>query len=218
MAFILARVLLVAAISWVAALVQPLPQGVLANAAFGAVIAALVVLAEFRLRAVPIKGLLGAVIGGLVGLLVGRSLTSAFLWTTGLGAGPAAFANAVLVLGFLYTGATVGVRYADWLHPMRLRALFQATGPQRRYKILDTSVIIDGRIADVCETGFLDGTLVVPQFVLKELQLVADSADSMKRNRGRRGPTSSRKSRRWPAWRSSSRMPTTPRCARSISS
>ena len=60
-------------------------------------------------------------------------------------------------------------------------------GPQRRYKILDTSVIIDGRIADVCETGFVDGTLVIPQFVLKELQLVADSADSLKRNRGRRG-------------------------------
>ena len=52
--------------------------------------------------------------------------------------------------------------------------LFRATGPQRRYKILDTSVIIDGRIADVCETGFVDGTLVIPQFVLKELQLVAD--------------------------------------------
>src|ERR1044071_1392247 len=65
--------------------------------------------------------------------------------------------------------------------------LFRATGPQRRYKILDTSVIIDGRIADVCETGFIDGALVIPQFVLKELQLVADSSDSMKRNRGRRG-------------------------------
>ena len=53
--------------------------------------------------------------------------------------------------------------------------------------MLDTSVIIDGRIADICETGFIDGTLVVPQFVLKELQMVADSSDSMKRNRGRRG-------------------------------
>jgi uncharacterized protein YacL len=53
--------------------------------------------------------------------------------------------------------------------------------------VLDTSVIIDGRIADICETGFVDGTIVIPQFVLKELQLVADSSDSMKRNRGRRG-------------------------------
>jgi uncharacterized protein YacL len=71
--------------------------------------------------------------------------------------------------------------------PARLAALFRDTAPQQRYRILDTSVIIDGRIADICETGFLDGTLVIPQFVLKELQLVADSADSMKRNRGRRG-------------------------------
>ena len=53
--------------------------------------------------------------------------------------------------------------------------------------MLDTSVIIDGRIADVCETSFIDGTLVIPQFVLRELQLVADSSDPLKRNRGRRG-------------------------------
>jgi uncharacterized protein YacL len=53
--------------------------------------------------------------------------------------------------------------------------------------VLDTSVIIDGRVADVCETGFIDGILIVPQFVLRELQLVADSSDQLKRNRGRRG-------------------------------
>ncbi|HOQ11018.1 MAG: putative PIN and TRAM-domain containing protein precursor [Spirochaetes bacterium ADurb.Bin218] len=55
------------------------------------------------------------------------------------------------------------------------------------YKILDTSVIIDGRIADICGTGFLEGILVIPNFVLNELQMIADSADSIKRNRGRRG-------------------------------
>lgn len=54
-------------------------------------------------------------------------------------------------------------------------------------KILDTNVIIDGRIADICETGFIEGLLVVPQFVLRELQYIADSPDSLKRNRGRRG-------------------------------
>jgi uncharacterized protein YacL len=64
-----------------------------------------------------------------------------------------------------------------------------STETERRgsYKILDTSVIIDGRIADIAEAGFLDGTVIVPQFVLQELQTVADSADSMKRTRGRRG-------------------------------
>ncbi|MGP4077582.1 PIN/TRAM domain-containing protein [Halobacillus sp. K22] len=54
-------------------------------------------------------------------------------------------------------------------------------------KILDTSVIIDGRIADICETHFLEGTIVIPQFVLEELQHIADSSDGLKRNRGRRG-------------------------------
>src|SRR5262249_13048408 len=71
--------------------------------------------------------------------------------------------------------------------PSRLVSLFRASGPQRRYKILDTSVIIDGRIADVCETGFVDGSLVIPEFVLKELELGAHSAGSLKRNGGRRG-------------------------------
>ena len=52
---------------------------------------------------------------------------------------------------------------------------------------MDTSVIIDGRVADVCETSFIDGVLIVPQFVLRELQMVADSSDPLKRNRGRRG-------------------------------
>jgi len=81
----------------------------------------------------------------------------------------------------------IGGRKGEWLEPARLVTLFRAAGPERHYKILDTSVIIDGRIADLCDTGFVDGTLVIPQFVLKELQLVADSSDSMKRNRGRRG-------------------------------
>lgn len=59
--------------------------------------------------------------------------------------------------------------------------------PVLNNKILDTSVIIDGRIADLCETGFLEGTYVVPQFILQELQHIADSSDSLKRARGRRG-------------------------------
>jgi len=59
--------------------------------------------------------------------------------------------------------------------------------PRPKPKILDTSVIIDGRIADICQTNFLEGTVVIPQFVLGELQHIADSSDALKRNRGRRG-------------------------------
>lgn len=62
----------------------------------------------------------------------------------------------------------------------------KAQAPQL-YKLLDTSVIIDGRIADICETGFIEGTLLIPVFVLEELQHIADSSDSLKRTRGRRG-------------------------------
>ena len=79
------------------------------------------------------------------------------------------------------------MRKGEWFEPARIIAAFKDSSRIHQYKVLDTSVIIDGRIADICETGFLDGTLVVPQFVLRELQQVADSSDSLKRNRGRRG-------------------------------
>jgi uncharacterized protein YacL len=70
---------------------------------------------------------------------------------------------------------------------MRILELLKSYHSGKNYKILDTSVIIDGRIADLVETGFIEGTLVVPRFVLRELQYIADSADPIRRNRGRRG-------------------------------
>src|SRR5207249_3929997 len=91
-----------------------------------------------------------------------------------------AFLHSFILIVLPYLGLVLGGKHGEWLEPARLVSLFRATGPQRRYKILDTSVIIDGRIADVCETGFIDGTLVIPEFVLKALQLVADSANSLK--------------------------------------
>ena len=87
-----------------------------------------------------------------------------------------------------YCGLVVGAAKGDMLNLAALGGLFGGEKASKNsFKILDTSVIIDGRIADIVETGFVDGTLVIPQFVLRELQLVADSSDSMKRNRGRRG-------------------------------
>src|SRR5437764_10705381 len=87
-----------------------------------------------------------------------------------------------------YVGLCVGANKGDLLNLAALGGIFGSEKQSRRsFKILDTSVIIDGRIADIAETGFLDGVVVVPQFVLRELQLVADSADGLKRNRGRRG-------------------------------
>jgi uncharacterized protein YacL len=93
----------------------------------------------------------------------------------------------LLVVFLGYLGIVVGGQKGEWFEPARIIAAFRDSARLHQYKVLDTSVIIDGRIADICETGFLEGTLVVPQFVLRELQQVADSSDSLKRNRGRRG-------------------------------
>ena len=90
--------------------------------------------------------------------------------------------------GLVYFGGVIGAAKGELLNLGALGGVFGSeTDVRSNQKILDTSVIIDGRIADIADTGFLDGVLVVPQFVLHELQMVADSADAMKRNRGRRG-------------------------------
>ena len=87
-----------------------------------------------------------------------------------------------------YCGLVVGAAKGEMLNLAAFGGVFGSeTQASNSFKILDTSVIIDGRIADIAETGFIDGPLVIPQFVLRELQQVADSSDSAKRHRGRRG-------------------------------
>jgi len=86
-----------------------------------------------------------------------------------------------------YIGLMVGAAKGDYLDLSALGGIFSDKTVKRDYKVLDTSVIIDGRIADVAETGFLGGTLIISNFILNELQQVADSPDSSKRQRGRRG-------------------------------
>src|SRR5881394_4030419 len=184
--FALARALFIAAVAYAAAILQPLPVGIVPNITFSLVLAALVVLFESSLRKTSVPRILGALIGCAIGLGIARTIASGLFWADS-GDRRVEFLHSFILIVLPYLGIVLGGKQGEWLEPARLVSLFRATGPQRRYKILDTSVIIDGRIADVCETGFIDGTLVIPQFVLKELQLVADSSDSMKRNRGRRG-------------------------------
>ena len=184
--FALARVLFVAAVAYTSALLRPLPFGVPANVVFALVLAGLVVLFESRLRETSATRLLGALIGGTIGLFIARAIGLGLFWAN-TGDARVEFLHSFTLIVLPYLGLVLGAKHGEWLEPARLVSLFRATGPDRRYKILDTSVIIDGRIADVCDTGFVDGALVIPQFVLKELQLVADSSDSLKRNRGRRG-------------------------------
>ena len=184
--FILARLLFTVAVAYTAYQLRPISPDPLTNVLFGLGLAGLAVLFEWMLRDLALTSLLGALIGGGIGLAIAVGVGAALFWANH-NDGRVAFLDGFLLLLLPYLGLMVGGRKSEWLEPARLMTLFRASGPQRRYKILDTSVIIDGRIADLCDTGFMDGTLVIPQFVLKELQLVADSADSMKRNRGRRG-------------------------------
>jgi uncharacterized protein YacL len=184
--FALARVLFVAAVAYAAALLRPLPFGISLNVLFALTLAALVVLFESRLRQTAVTRVLGALIGCAIGLALARAIGAGLFWAD-TGDPRVEFLHSFVLIVLPYLGLVIGGKPGEWLEPMRLVSLFRAAGPQRRYKILDTSVIIDGRVADVCDTGFVDGTLVIPQFVLKELQLVADSGDSLKRNRGRRG-------------------------------
>ncbi|UCG79500.1 MAG: TRAM domain-containing protein [Nitrospirota bacterium] len=88
---------------------------------------------------------------------------------------------------FGYSGLLIGINRGRSLSIDAFIRTLKGHGEDENYKILDTSVIIDGRIADVCETGFLDGVFIIPQFILQELQHIADSSDSMRRAKGRRG-------------------------------
>jgi len=155
-----------------------------AGLAFGLVI----VLFEIQVRKTTLKRLIGAAFGSLLGI-IGAFLISLILGRAIPGnSSTLSFVELLVLLWMGYVGLAVGASKGEMLNLGALGGLFggEQTSSQS-FKILDTSVIIDGRIADIVETGFLDGTLVIPQFVLRELQLVADSADSLKRNRGRRG-------------------------------
>src|SRR3954467_8616924 len=184
--YLLARVLFVIAVTYAAALIRPFSEHLVVDLAVGVVLGIAIVGVETRLRTAEVTDLLGALIGGAIRLGLAKTIFAELFWADSTDH-RVMFLHSFILLVFPYLVVLMGARKGEWLEPARLVSLFRNAGPMKRYRILDTSVIIDGRIADICETGFLDGTLVIPQFVLKELQLVADSADSMKRNRGRRG-------------------------------
>ena len=165
---------------------RPFGLGPVAAVIFGLAVGCAIVVFEVRLRKVTLKRLIGAAVGSVLGIL-GAFMMSLVLGSS-LNSPSASFLQLGVLLLMAYVGLVVGGAKGDMLNLGALGGLFGGEkGARKSHKILDTSVIIDGRIADVAETGFMDGVLVVPQFVLWELQLVADSADSLKRNRGRRG-------------------------------
>ncbi len=133
---------------------------------------------------------LNVLLGGLAGLIAGgaaAAMVGALLPFEAIGVADPLPLRGFLFLLLGYSGLAIGASRGERFSLAVLKSAWSGGGPSQNHKILDTSVIIDGRIADVCETGFLDGSLVVPQFVLRELQYIADSQDPLKRNRGRKG-------------------------------
>ena len=159
----------------------------LLGAVWGAILAALILLLELGLRKMSSRAMLGAVLGGLIGLVLANLLVKVFLSEFLHPEGIFLYLQGSLSLILLLAGGLTGIKRLQHLELNLPRPAISEQPPVRNYKILDTSVIIDGRIADLSETGFLEGVLIIPQFILQELQHIADSADSIKRNRGRRG-------------------------------
>ncbi|OHE60711.1 MAG: twitching motility protein PilT [Thermodesulfovibrio sp. RBG_19FT_COMBO_42_12] len=130
----------------------------------------------------------GAIIGGLIGISFG--LLFAYLLMLPLRpifGEDTTVISFVLLAVFGYGGLLLGLSRGKGISIAGIFKLFREQGVEEDLKILDTSVIIDGRIADVCETGFIEGVFIIPQFILQELQHIADAPDTVKRARGRRG-------------------------------
>ncbi|HRI02891.1 MAG TPA: TRAM domain-containing protein [Pyrinomonadaceae bacterium] len=161
----------------------------LLSAGLGAVISFIIIGFEMRVRRASLKTLIGAAVGSILGI-VGAFLIGVLISIqkeAAVSAEMQTFLTISLAFFMGYIGLMVGAAKGDYLDLSALGGIFSDKHVKQDFKILDTSVIIDGRIADVAETGFLGGTLIIPHFILAELQQVADSADSSKRQRGRRG-------------------------------
>ena len=186
MDLIVVRLIFVTCVALTCYLIHPFPLSREFNAGFGAVLGLAVVIFEWRLLRVSLKRLIGAVIGSILGIF-GAYLFALVIRNSLADGALRSFLQLMVMLLMAYVGLIVGANKGDLLNLAALGGIFGGEKARKSFKILDTSVIIDGRIADIAETGFLDGIIVTPQFVLRELQLVADSGDSLKRNRGRRG-------------------------------
>jgi len=159
--------------------------GKLEGMSIGFGVTVFIILTELLFRRVSLKVIIGGILGFIIGLTA-ANIVAAPLKLVPLERSIVNFILLLLNAFFGYLGVTIGIREGERFNPANIKKLFRGGGDEN-LKIMDTSVIIDGRIADVCETEFLDGIIVIPQFILHELQHIADSSDSLKRARGRRG-------------------------------
>ncbi len=196
----LLRIVLVVFLAGVGIALEPFGVNRFFGGVLGASAACVILLFEMSARTVSFARLIGAIVGSMLGIL-GALLCSEVLRGS-IAPGPTqSWLQIFLLVLMTYVGLVIGASRGALLNLDAMGGIFNREAisprdlalsgrdraPRRTLKLLDTSSIIDGRIADMAETGFLDGPLAVPEFVLVELQQVADSADGGKRQRGRRG-------------------------------
>jgi uncharacterized protein YacL len=180
------RLLFVALLAGVCYFLHPFGMTGWVSAVAGAGVAGAVIAFEFQVRALSLKRLIGAMVGGVLGIFGAASFCLVLRHALEPGGTSSALQLFVLLL-MTYVGLLVGASKGELLNLGAWGVMAGGKPPRHSAKVLDTSVIIDGRIADIAEAGFIDGMMVIPEFVLRELQAVADSSDSSKRQRGRRG-------------------------------
>src|SRR5262245_57777317 len=139
--FALARLLFVAAVAYAAAILEPFPYGIPANVVLALLLAAVVVLIELRLRETAVTRVLGALIGCAIGLAIAHTIVTGLFWADN-GNRRVEFLHSFTLIVLPYLGLVLGGKHGEWLEPARLLSLFRAAAPQRRYTVLDTSVII----------------------------------------------------------------------------
>jgi len=156
------------------------------GAVFGAVISLSIIMLESGMRRISIKGLSSAVFGLILGLIM-ATLVSDAMSLSRLPGELSSFFRTALTIIFCYLGMVIGLRGKDEFNIIIPYVRLRRQDKIAEVSILDTSAIIDGRIAYICKTGFISGKIILARFILKELQQIADSADPLKRQRGRRG-------------------------------
>ncbi|MDD5246228.1 MAG: PIN domain nuclease [Candidatus Omnitrophica bacterium] len=145
-----------------------------------------IILLEIGMGKVSVRGLSSAVFGLILGLIMAKMVTDAFSLAP-ISISALSLIRVTLTLIFCYLGMSIGLRGKDEFNIIIPYVRLRRQDQIEEMVLLDTSVIIDGRIFDIIKTRFLEGKIIIPKFVLKELQQIADSTDPIKRQRGRRG-------------------------------
>jgi len=182
MALLFVRILFILTCVLIGYHIKPTGGAILISALLGGII----ILSEVMARRVSLRGLSSSVFGLIFGLIMAKLMGDAFelvaLSTTML-----SLVRISITLIFCYLGFVIGLRGKDEFNIIIPYVRLRQEKEYQKPVLLDTSVIIDGRITDIYKTGFLEAKLIIPRFVLKELQQIADSTEPVKRQRGKRG-------------------------------